>query len=85
LLLDAKLGDELQEELKQISGEIVRLETLEGSIVVSGRIDSSNYWGHALLRPKFSFRKLAGDIAELRLHCVCIEAGGMSDLSSNQS
>jgi len=68
-LLARKLDDGLRAGLERVQREIDNLEVAEGTIVVSGNIDNSNYFGHDLLRGAFAFRNVEGDIAELRLHC----------------
>ena len=64
-----EISDALRSELEKMRSEIDQYEASPGTIVVSGRIDNSNYFSHSLLRPTFSFRNVKGDIAELRLHC----------------
>ena len=68
-LMERTLDNPMRQEIEKVSREIDQIEKADSMIVVSGRIDSTNYFSHSLLRPTFSFRNLEGDIAELRLHC----------------
>jgi len=68
-LLKRELEDSSRAEIENVQRQIDEFESSEGLIVVAGSIDDSNYFGHLLLRPTFSFRNVTGDIAELRLHC----------------
>lgn len=65
--------------LERAQREIENLEDADGTIVISGNIDRANYFSHALLRSAFAFRKVEGDIAELRLHCDKGYVGFMYD------
>ncbi len=68
-LLKREIDDDLRSEIEKVTREIDEFETSKGTIVVSGSIDDANYFNYSLLRPTFGFRKVVGDIAELRLHC----------------
>jgi|GEM_PF-803155 len=68
-LLEREVDSEIRQQLTEKLREIDQLAFSEGAIVLPGRIDDSNYYGHTLLRRNFAFRSLRGDIAELRLHC----------------
>ena len=37
--------------------------------MVKGKIDKANSFHHSLLRSRFSFSEVEGDLAELRLRC----------------
>lgn len=55
-----------------IDSALARVDALAASdqpIPVTGRIDDSSHYFHRLLRRRFQFEHVDGDIAELRLHC----------------
>lgn len=68
-LLDRELDEDLRKQITATLFEIEQLVSAKGVIVHAGRIDDGNNSTHRLLRPQFKFRNVAGDIAELRLHC----------------
>lgn len=69
LLLERSPSPERKAAIEQALTQIDALAGTDQPILVAGRIDRSAHFFHLLLRPRFQFQDIDGDIAELRLHC----------------
>ena len=55
--------------LEEIVSQIDQIKKGDGIVIVKGSIGSDNSFYHLLLKSRFRFSEVSGDIAELRLRC----------------
>ena len=68
-LNDYDLSPKQLQYIVETTKQILETRSGTGLIVVKGKIDKANSFYHSLLRSRFSFSEVEGDIAELRLRC----------------
>ena len=68
-LNDYDLSPKQLQYIVETTKQILEIRSGTGLIVVKGKIDKANSFYHSLLRSRFSFSEVEGDIAELRLRC----------------
>ena len=68
-LNDYDLSSRQLQYIVETAKQILEIRSGTGLIVVNGQIDKANSFHHSLLRSRFSFSEVEGDIAELRIKC----------------
>lgn len=69
ILLERERDPDVRARVEAALAQIDALAASDQPISVTGRIDDSTHYFHRLLKKRFHFRDIEGDIAELRLHC----------------
>ncbi|MGE0623726.1 MAG: energy transducer TonB [Pseudomonadales bacterium] len=69
VILEREQDPEVRARLDAALAQIDALAATDQPIPVAGRISDSSHYFHRLLRKRFHFQNIDGDIAELRLHC----------------